>query len=251
MLIAIPILAFELTLLWFGTWGDSLQDTYSSIIFLGFSAEIGVFLLPDVQKKRLTSTGVAAFCVYSFCILTIPFIPSYSRGFSIGFSLAVVADTSFKGIYVTSHFLPSLLGLKKAKARQEPKEQDTDRKKDIWNAIKKWVDLPITRFRDKQDTLPLAEKPPELADEIEECFRKNYQSIYANLEKLRQEYLEWKNTDSSKKFTTYEDGKPVINFTYTQKWDDLKARDLTRLHSQLVEQIKSEILAKYHSRLKC
>jgi len=127
-----------------------------------------------------------------------------------------------------------------------------DRKKErIWSAIKKWVELPIIRFRDQQDTLPLAEKPPELAYEIEDCLSQKYTSIYGNLQKFRQEYYEWKNTESSQKFMKYEEGRPVINLDDVRRWDEFKVRELMRAHSQLVEQIKSEILAKYHTRLKC
>jgi hypothetical protein len=134
---------------------------------------------------------------------------------------------------------------------RKPNEQDSRRKEDIWRAIKLWVELPITRFRDKQDTLPLAEKPPELAVEIEKCLSQKYPSVYACLQKLRQEYHDWKNTDSSARFMKVVEGRTIINLDDVIKWDEFKQRELMRLHSQLVEQIKSEILAKHHIRLKC
>jgi len=130
-------------------------------------------------------------------------------------------------------------------------EQDNLRREAIWKAIKEWIELPIARFRDKQDTLPLAEKPPELAVEIEECLSQNYPSVYACLQRLRQEYHDWKDTDSSAKFRKVVEGRTIINLDYVIKWDEFKQRELMRLHSQLVEQIKSEILAKHHTRLKC
>jgi hypothetical protein len=135
---------------------------------------------------------------------------------------------------------------------RKPSEQDNLRKQAIWEAIKLWVELPITRFRDKHDTLPLAEKPPELAAEIEQCLSRKYRgTVYACLQKFRQEYHEWKNTDSSEQFIKYEKGHAVLNYDDLLDWDDFKAGELARLHSQLVEQIKSEILAKHHTRLKC
>jgi hypothetical protein len=128
---------------------------------------------------------------------------------------------------------------------------DPARKESIWRAIKKWVELPINRFRDKQDTLPLAEKPPELAVEIEECLSRYYPSIWQNVTKLRQEYHEWKDTDSTSKFTKVVEGQTIINLTYAQAYDEEKKRGLVRAHNQLAEQIKSEILDKYHDRLEC
>jgi hypothetical protein len=133
---------------------------------------------------------------------------------------------------------------------RKPSEQNNLRKQAIWEAIKLWVELPITRFRDKQDVLPVAEKPPELADEVEGCLKRKYRSIWDNLQAFRSEYHEWKNTDSSEQFIKYEKGHAVLNYDDLLDWDDFKAGELTRLHSQLAEQIKSEILAKHHTRLK-
>lgn len=135
--------------------------------------------------------------------------------------------------------------------KKESNEQDDSRKEDIWKAIKLWVEMPITRFRDKQDVLPLAEKPPELAVEIEECLSQNYPSVYACLQRLRQEYHDWKDTDSSARFTKVVEGRTIVNITDASKWDEFKREELIRMNSQLVEQIKSEILAKHHTRLKC
>jgi len=82
-----------------------------------------------------------------------------------------------------------------------------DRKKEkIWKAIEEWVNLPIARFRYRDDTLPLAEKPPKLAYEIEECLRQKYPSLWNDLQKLRQEYHELKNEDIAKRFTTIRTG---------------------------------------------
>jgi len=142
------------------------------------------------------------------------------------------------------------IGRAEAERKQELEEVDR-RRRDTYVAIKKWVELPITKFRDKQDTLPLAEKALERSDDIEGCLSRNYPSIWRNLEKLTQEYHEWKSTDSAARFTTIEGGLTVVNITYANKWDDFKIRELLQLHSQLAEQIKSEILGKHDTRLKC
>ena len=68
--------------------------------------------------------------------------------------------------------------------------------------------------------------------------------------KLRQEYHEWKSTDSAARFTRIDEGRTVVNIDNVIDWDKLKKRDLVQLHSRLAEQIKSEILGKHHSRLK-
>jgi len=132
-----------------------------------------------------------------------------------------------------------------------PDEQRDLRKERVWNAIKKWAELPVMRFEDKSHTLPLAEKPPELATAIEECLSRKYPSIYGNLQKLRQDYHEWKNTESSSKLARVENGRTVINLDYVISYDKQRAWELARAHGQLAELIKSEILDKDHTRLKC
>jgi hypothetical protein len=130
-------------------------------------------------------------------------------------------------------------------------DQTERRKEKIWNAIRKWIELPVTRFRDQMDTLPLAEKPPEYADEINECLKRGYRWIWDSWQKFRQEYFEWKNANVSEKFTKVENGKTIIDLQLVIYYNEKTCNELIQLHSQLVEQIKSEILAKYHTRLKC
>jgi len=130
-------------------------------------------------------------------------------------------------------------------------EQEILRKERVWKAIQAWVALPITDFRHQQDTLPLAEKPPELADEVHECLRKKYPAIWTNLQKLRQEYREWKNEHVSDRFTERINGVPTIHINMVHSYNESICRRLKELHDQLKERIKSDILAKDHTRLKC
>jgi hypothetical protein len=95
---------------------------------------------------------------------------------------------------------------------RRPDEQSNFGRDAIWNAIKTWVELPITRFHDKQDVLLLAEKPPRLAMEIGECLSRSYPSLWSTLQKLRQEYREWKDTDSSAKFTKFVEGRAITTW---------------------------------------
>jgi len=126
------------------------------------------------------------------------------------------------------------------------------RKEAIWKAIKKWVELPLPiRFHSQKDMLPLAEKPPELADEVEKCLKRKYPSIWANLQKLRQEYYGWKNENVAERFTKYEGDRAIINITYVNQYNRSKCDHLLQLHCQLAKQIKSEILDKHYTRLKC
>lgn len=142
------------------------------------------------------------------------------------------------------------LARKFAEEKQKLEQVDLKRGR-IWQAIKEWIDLPITRFRDQKDTLPLGEKPPESAVEIEDCLRQNYPSLWADLQKFRQEYYAWKNEDVSKRFTTYENGHPVVYVDPKRDYNESMCRKLTSLHSQLVEQIRSDILDRDQTRLKC
>ena len=130
-------------------------------------------------------------------------------------------------------------------------EADYRRKKDIWEAIRKWVELPITRFRNQQDTLPLAEKPPELAYEVEKCLKRKYPSIWANLKKLRQEYSDWKNEQTTDRFTTFENGRTIVNISLAHSYDDRMCRKLLEWHARLKETIESEVLSKHCAKLKC
>jgi gas vesicle protein len=134
---------------------------------------------------------------------------------------------------------------------KELSEQELRRREDIYDAIEEWVDLPITQFRDQQDTLPLAEKPPKSAEEIEKCLKRNYSSLWSDLQKLRQEYCEWRNTDIAKKFTKVIEGVSTVNSDVVQDYKESESKRLRLLHNHLTEQIKSEILAKRRAGLKC
>jgi hypothetical protein len=130
-------------------------------------------------------------------------------------------------------------------------EQTGLRKKEIWNAFQKWTQLPIVRFRDQQDTLPLAEKPPELAFEIDECLKGNYPAIWDGVRKLRQQYHAWKNEDVPHRFTKVENGRTIIDLRYVYAYNESMCNKLVALHRQLADQIRVEILDKHHTRLKC
>jgi hypothetical protein len=124
-------------------------------------------------------------------------------------------------------------------------------KEEVWNAFQKWAQLPIVRFREQEDTLPLAEKPPELAFEIEECLKSNYSRIWNDLQKLRQRYHAWKSENVSERFTESVNGVPTVHLDYILSYNRSMCERLLRSHTQLAAQIKSEILDKHYTRLKC
>lgn len=138
-----------------------------------------------------------------------------------------------------------------SEGKTDGSQQADLRKKEVWNAFQKWVQVPIVRFRDQQDMLPLAEKPPDLAFELEECLKRNYPSVWADLQKLRQQYHAWKNENVSDRFTRTVNGVTTVYIDAVRDYNERMLDRLLRLHSQLAEGIKSEILDKHHTRLKC
>jgi hypothetical protein len=128
-------------------------------------------------------------------------------------------------------------------------EGDYLRKEAIWKAIEEWVALPITGFSDQRDTLPLAEKPPKLAEAIEKCLKRKYPSVWDSLQKLRQEYFEYKR--HGKSFVQYVDGRATIYPDDIIAYDKARCQDLRELHDLLAKKIRSEILGKHSTELKC
>jgi hypothetical protein len=47
----------------------------------------------------------SAFVAFAVCMLSIPFVSFFSGGISIGFGIAVVADSGFKGVFVAHRVL--------------------------------------------------------------------------------------------------------------------------------------------------
>jgi len=133
----------------------------------------------------------------------------------------------------------------------QPSEADYRRKEEIWKAIEAWVEMPIVEFRHQYDTLPLGEKPPKLGVDVEKCLERNYPSVWSGLKKFRQEYSEWKNEDVSKRFSECIDGVLTMHIGPEQTYNELMCRQLIQCHNQLAEQIKSEILGKHCTELKC
>jgi hypothetical protein len=142
-------------------------------------------------------------------------------------------------------------GVSSAWNARKPDEYENRRKEDIWKAIKQWIELPIIQFREQKDTLPLCEKPPELADAVEKCLSRKYSSIWIDLQKLRDEYHAWKNEDVPAKFIRHKDGDRSVNIDAIKGYNDSMRIKLMSLHSRLVERIKSEIIDKHFTQLKC
>jgi hypothetical protein len=101
LLVLLLVLAFEILLLWVGTWGSKLIDTYSSMISFTFLLQIATFCYYEKHGKRELPRLIldSAFVAFAVCIVSIPFVSVFSRGMSVGFCLAVIADSIFKCIF--------------------------------------------------------------------------------------------------------------------------------------------------------
>jgi hypothetical protein len=125
------------------------------------------------------------------------------------------------------------------------------RRKDIWGAIKEWVEL--TRSHDQQDAFPLAEKPPTLATEIEECLSRNYRSIWADMQQFRSKYDELmtlKAGNVSEELFETIDGSRTLNLDLLRAREDSLRHQLSAMQRQLTGRLNSEILEKHSTRLK-
>ncbi len=125
------------------------------------------------------------------------------------------------------------------------------RKKDIWDAIKEWVELTISHGQ--QDAFPLAEKPPTLATEIEECLSRNYPSIWADVQQFRNKYDELmtiKAGNVPEELFEKIDGRTTLNLDLLQAREDSLCHQLSAMQRQLTGRLNSEILEKHSTRLK-
>jgi hypothetical protein len=101
------VLIFEIILLWVATWGSKFTDTYSSMISFTFLFQIATFCYYESRGRGGLPPVIqdAAFVAFALCIISIPFVSFFSSGLSIGFSVAVVADSCFKGLFVVHRVL--------------------------------------------------------------------------------------------------------------------------------------------------
>jgi hypothetical protein len=190
--------------------------------------------MPNHENLQAVCTLIAVWAALFFGVLAIPqYVPSpWNCYLAVIITVGVLA---FSAVY---------FGYVKG-----PDEQQLRRRENIHNAIKEWVDLPTTRFCDQQDTLPLAEEPPESAREIEECLKRKYPSVWSNLEKLRQEYSEYKGHNEN--FIRYVNGRATVRTRDIDAYHYSRCKHLRELHDQLKEQITSEIIDLDYTRLKC
>jgi hypothetical protein len=135
---------------------------------------------------------------------------------------------------------------------RKPDEQANQRKEDIWKAIKEWVELPSTGFGGQPDPLPLAEKPPNLAVEIEDCLNRNYPSIWANMREFRRVHAELVAIRKNpQEFWEKIDGRMTLHYGLLLARENSIHHQLAQMQRELIQQLKSEILEKHYTRLKC
>jgi hypothetical protein len=122
---------------------------------------------------------------------------------------------------------------------QEADEKDNRRREDIWKAIGEWVSQPSYDYSPgvgRVYEFPLAREPPNLSVEIEDCLRKNYSSIWNDIEELRRKYA-----------ARQAPGAKVGMGTAIKDALD----GLVGLESRIRQELKSEILDKHYTQLKC
>jgi hypothetical protein len=125
------------------------------------------------------------------------------------------------------------------------------RKKDVWDAIKEWVEL--TKSHGQQDAFPLAEKPPTLAMEIVECLSRNYPSIWADMQQFRSKYDELmaiKAGNVPEELFEKTDGRNTLNLDLLRAREVSLRHQLSAMQRQLTGRLNSEILEKHSTRLK-
>jgi len=196
--------------------------------------------MPNHERLQAVCAIIAIWAALFFGVLAIPqYVPSPWNWY-----LTVIVTVGVL-IFSTVYF-----GYIK-RGRQELSEQELRRKREIYDAIKEWVESPIFRFQDQRDTLPLAEKPPRLASAIEECLRQNYSTIWSSLQRLREKYHEYKNANISEIATRYVDGQPVYFMDRAKAYEHARCQELLAWHRQVREEIESKILGYDSTRLKC
>lgn len=125
-------------------------------------------------------------------------------------------------------------------APKQPKgemlSQVEERKKDVWYAIKEWVESPIQvgfgLNRGQEDFL-LATEPPTLAAEVDTCL-KHYPTVWNTLQEFRTICV-----------------TPIGSVTPNGMAIENAMRGVTRLNMKLIQEIRSEILDKHYTQLKC
>ena len=136
---------------------------------------------------------------------------------------------------------------------RKPDAHTNQRKRDIWEAIKEWVELPSTGFRGQPDPLPLAEKPPKLALEIEDCLNRNYPSIWANMREFKRVHADLVaiRKNPPEEFWEKIDGRMTLHYHLLLARENSIHHQLAQMQRELIRQLKSEILEKHYTRLKC
>ncbi len=155
-------------------------------------------------------------------------------GVIITFISAILADVAFLGY----DLWPKTISKPKKSSHEE---LERIRKKNIWNAIKKWAGHGVEAVAIKRDgethvsyTYPLAAEPPELGLEIMYCLSQNYPSLWNERERFRAKNIEYSKT------------------IFETKEELRAAREALRDdYRSLEKRFKSEILGKRYSGLKC
>ena len=194
--------------------------------------------MPNHENLQAVCTLIGVWAVLFFGVLAVPqYVPSPWNCYLAGAITAGVL--AFSAVY---------FGYIK-RGRQGLSEQEIGRKKDIYNAIKEWVEPPV-QFNLTEECYHLTYDPPKLASEIRDCLSRNYPSIWNNLQELRRKHEEWVNPEVPRGSIEKVGEVSIVSRDWMARKESLR-NDVRRMHSSLVQQFRSEILGKHYTRLKC
>jgi hypothetical protein len=146
------------------------------------------------------------------------------------------------------------IGRAEAERKQELEEIDR-RRRDIYNAIKEWVQPPETRWQigGQQEPLYLAERHPKYTQKIDACLSQNYHQIWADWQEFKRVYGDLMAIRENPPEECYEriDGKLTFYTRRLEARENSMRSQLLAMQRQLVQQINLEIVEKHDTELRC
>lgn len=237
---------FEVSLISAGGGGD--EEFTSTTIFSTHVPTTYVVTISETMYLTETISGISTVVPYSTAMLLSTVTTVYT---SISTLLVEVMQNPVE-VYLgpAAVIIAAVIGaiVVVAKRRDDTRRR---RKKDVWDAIKEWVEL--TKSHDQQDAFPLAEKPPILAMEIVECLSRKYPSIWADMQQFRTKYEELmaiKAGNVPEELYEEIDGRRTLHYDLLLAREDSLRHQLSAMQRQLIQRLNSEILEKHSARLK-
>jgi hypothetical protein len=177
---------------------------------------------------------------------------------AISYALGVIANltSAVETVIITTVGVMFVSGFSLLWNARKPEEQGNQRKNDIWEAIAEWIEPPPNPFqiRGAEESLFLGEKVPRLVKEIDDCLSKHYPTIWADMQEFRRKYGQLMDMKAGKipdEFWENIDGRMTLHYNLFLAREDSMHRQLVQIQKELTQQLKSKILEKHYTRLKC